>query len=131
MVRYGIENLGELNTCLVRRLPQIFDGDIVDFNVHIRCGGVGQEVIEDLRFPILIDDCILNVTVEEIQALGKIAAQCGVVASVIQLCPAGEKIPILRLLRFVGPESGVKIAILGLDRFQSVNLAQDVISQIL
>jgi hypothetical protein len=29
------------------------------------------------------------------------------------------------------PESGVKIAILGLDRFQSVNLAQDVISQIL
>jgi len=29
------------------------------------------------------------------------------------------------------PESGVKIAILELDRFQSVNLAQDVISQIL
>ncbi len=29
------------------------------------------------------------------------------------------------------PESGVKISILGLDRFQSVNLAQDVISQIL
>ena len=29
------------------------------------------------------------------------------------------------------PESGVKIAILGLDRFHSVNLAQDVISQIL
>jgi hypothetical protein len=31
----------------------------------------------------------------------------------------------------VKPESGVKTAILGLDRFQSVNLAQDVISQIL
>jgi hypothetical protein len=29
------------------------------------------------------------------------------------------------------PESGVKTAILQLDRFQSVNLAQDVISQIL
>jgi hypothetical protein len=29
------------------------------------------------------------------------------------------------------PESGVKIAFLDLDRFQSVNLAQDVISQIL
>ena len=29
------------------------------------------------------------------------------------------------------PESGVKIAILGLDRFQPMNLAQDVISQIL
>jgi hypothetical protein len=29
------------------------------------------------------------------------------------------------------PESGVKTAISGLDRFQSVNLAQDVISQIL
>lgn len=29
------------------------------------------------------------------------------------------------------PESGVKIAILDLDRFQSLNLAQDVISQIL
>jgi hypothetical protein len=32
---------------------------------------------------------------------------------------------------FLIPESGVKIAILGLDRFQSVNLAQYVISQIL
>ena len=32
---------------------------------------------------------------------------------------------------YLGPESGVKIAILELDRFQSVNLAQDVISQIL
>lgn len=31
----------------------------------------------------------------------------------------------------VTPESGVKIAFLALDRFQSVNLAQDVISQIL
>jgi hypothetical protein len=29
------------------------------------------------------------------------------------------------------PESGVKIAILDLDRLQSVNLAQDAISQIL
>ena len=29
------------------------------------------------------------------------------------------------------PESGVKIAISDLDRFQSVNLAQDVIGQIL
>ena len=29
------------------------------------------------------------------------------------------------------PESGVKIAFLDLDRFQSVNLAQDVIGQIL
>ena len=33
--------------------------------------------------------------------------------------------------RWLVPESGVKIAILDLDRFQSVNLAQDVISQIL
>jgi hypothetical protein len=32
---------------------------------------------------------------------------------------------------FLGPESGVKIAISDLDRFQSVNLAQDVIGQIL
>ena len=31
----------------------------------------------------------------------------------------------------VVPESGVKISILELDRLQSVNLAQDVISQIL
>lgn len=39
--------------------------------------------------------------------------------------------PILAESWVVIPESGVKIAILGLDRFQSVNLAQDVISQIL
>ena len=32
---------------------------------------------------------------------------------------------------YLQPESGVKIAFLALDRFQSVNLAQDVISQIL
>jgi hypothetical protein len=31
----------------------------------------------------------------------------------------------------VVPESGVKIAFLDLDRFQPVNVAQDVISQIL
>ena len=38
---------------------------------------------------------------------------------------------VLSEIAIMTPESGVKIAFLDLDRFQSVNLAQDVISQIL
>jgi hypothetical protein len=42
-------------------------------------------------------------------------------------CSAEDKASLMAL----APESGVKIAFLDLDRFQPVNVAQDVISQIL
>jgi hypothetical protein len=83
------EHLFKLNTRRIGRLPQIVEHDLLHFDVDIRKGAVLDVRLNDVVLSLLVNDCPLNIAVEEVKGAGLVTLYRESIAAEVKLGPTG------------------------------------------